>query len=231
MAKPQGFDKPQPVTDAEQRRQRRRQRIKRAATVGGLVGAAAAVLALGVYFTWLYTPLDLPATAEEGAANIGTARFKQMPEYRQDEYVRRTFELSRDLPREQRRAMFENIDRDEMRDMFERGMVDMARRLAKGEEPAMPFGRPRGERPPRPENNDSANGDNAGSDRGPRGEGAGDGQRRDGERRGRWGNPERMQAHMRERIQNGNAQVGGLMGEMFRKRREQREERDRPNRG
>lgn len=222
--------KAEPITEAELRARKRNKLIMTA----GVVALAVLVLAGGIYVAWMFTPLSLPMTAEEGAANIGSARFQRMPEYRQEEYVRRTFELARSLPPDQRRDIMQNVNRDEMREIMDRRIVERTRELAKTppEERVMPWGRPgggppggrlgggegdrraedRGERPQR-------SSDDAGAERSERAGGEGD--RGDGDRPR--GDPAHRQERFQRMIQEGNAQTGGLIGEFFRSMREARE--------
>ncbi|MCB9838927.1 MAG: hypothetical protein H6813_06270 [Phycisphaeraceae bacterium] len=173
-----------------------------------IVTASAIVVTLGAISGGLwaasaYSTPGLPRTAEEALAVLGTPKFERMSEDRKSAYAEEAGRLLRDLPEEDRRAMFRDEEqRDAMRALMEQRMADMARAIARGETPD--FTRMFGDRPPRPPRDDA--------DR--------QRQREEMTEEERAARRAEMQERMRERItesyKSGNAQNSALMGEMFR---------------
>jgi len=163
-------------------------------TVGAITG--------GIWAASAFATPGMPSTAQEALAVLGTPRFERMSADRRSAYAEEAGRLLRELPEEDRRAMFRDEDqRDAMRAMMEQRMADMARAVARGETPdfAAMFG---GMRPPR--------GDNA--ERRQRRE-----EMTDEEREQRRADmQDRMRDRMSETFKSGNAQNSELMGEMFR---------------
>lgn len=215
--------------------------VKKRILVAAAVVGSFAVLAGGMYVTWLITPPSLPKTADEAASVIGSPRFNRMDDSRKDAYMEASRKLMEQLPPEKRHELFmKNRDNENthqaMRQMMEREMakrVDAFTKAATPEEKIkildedidrMEAMRAAFEkmRPP---------GDNAGGP--PQGNAnAQGGERRGGGGPGRGGfNPGRMKAHIENRIETGNPQRGALMGEYFQAIRERRKERGLPEMG
>jgi hypothetical protein len=72
-----------------------------------LVLISAGVLSAGVYYTWLITPPSPPKTVQQGLQTINSAKFKHMPEYRQQAYLEQTQNLLDKMPENQRMEMFQ----------------------------------------------------------------------------------------------------------------------------
>lgn len=148
----------------------------------------------GLWAASEFSTPGLPNTAEEALAIMGSAKFDRMNSERKSAYAEQAANLLRDLPQDERRAMFRDEEqRDAMRALMQQRMGDIARAVARGETPD--FSSFRGG-PPR--------------DRAQREE------MTDEERAERL---EQMRTRMREQMnaqfQSGNAQSGALMGEMF----------------
>ncbi len=191
--------------------------IKRNLLVGGLAVVALLVLAGGIYYAWLITPPDLPTSAAEGMAVMGSARFKRMPEYRQEEYATRMRELVRELPTDQRQQFFEQMHDDEaarqsMREMMRRMMEKRMQQFSEADEAERR--RMLDQIIDRQESRSGREGAN---------------------RSGRGGrDPARMREHIQNHIETGNPQHAGLMMEFrkaLRDRRAQRGLEPNPSRG
>ncbi len=170
--------------------------------IGACVAVVVGAISGGIWAASAFSTPGLPSTAQEALAVLGTPKFERMSADRRSAYAEEAGRLLRELPEEDRRAMFRDEEqRDAMRAMMEQRMADIAKTIARGETPdfAAMFG---GMRPPRNP----------------------DGERR--QRREEMTDEERdqrraeMQERMRERItdsyKSGNAQNAELMGEMFR---------------
>lgn len=165
--------------------------------------AALATSAVG-YGSWAMLsrmPPGLPKTADDALAVINSAKFDRLDAERKQQYLEETMRLVRELPEEQRRTYWrDEKNREAFRKFMEERFDDAARRFARGEElPNMfPGGPPRG---PRPE-----------------GEQAQRPQLTEEERAARM---EQMRSEMNKRIgeqiKSGNAQSGGLRGEMMKR--------------
>jgi len=186
---------------------------------GVLCVLGVAALVGGGYIAWNMRPVSMPETAEEAVAVINSARFGYLPDYRQEEYMERTRRLVRETEdADQRRALREAIGgseqaRDAMMRMWQQRMIDQALAMAAMsdaekqahlQEQAQQWQRRRSnndqnqqrtERPQRPERSEAEQ----------------------AERR------ERMRNRMEDHFQSGNPQMGGIMGEWWRQRREARE--------
>jgi hypothetical protein len=85
-------------------------------TPSNVVGAIALFLVVAgvVYWTVNYviehTPLPAPADHREALANLTTARFKNMPQPRQMEYLMQTSSLLEAVPMEERRELFAQMN-------------------------------------------------------------------------------------------------------------------------
>ncbi len=148
----------------------------------------------GLWAASAFSTPGLPNTAEEALAVMASPKFDRMSSERKSAYAEQAANLLRDLPEDDRRAIFRDEEtRDAMRALMQQRMADIARAVARGETPD--FGGFRGG-PPR--------------DRGQREE------MTDEDRAERL---EEMRTRMREQMnsqfQSGNAQSGALMGEMF----------------
>ncbi|MEL7474104.1 MAG: hypothetical protein AAGK04_12370 [Planctomycetota bacterium] len=198
------------------------------ALVGAGAGAAALVaLAAGVWFFLDRQPPALPKTAQEAMAVMTSAKFERLPDERRRQYAAEARRLIGDLPEEERRAFRQDDEsRDAMRAMFREMMDDAVLRYARGEDLEGMFpGRGPGRGRPGGGGGDARSRDGTNGRDGGRG---GEGGRRPGGREGgRGGDPDARQARMRERLSNyfneGNAQMGSLRGEMFKRRAAERE--------
>jgi hypothetical protein len=175
-------------------------KTRRTVTIAAIVVAVGAISG-GIWAAQALATPGMPRTAQEALAVLGTPKFDRMSADRKSAYAEEAGRLLRDLPEEDRRAMFRDEEqRNAMRAMMEQRMADMAKAVARGETPdfAAMFGA--GARPPRD------------PDRRRQREELTDEQRE--ARRAE------MQERMRERItesyKSGNAQNSELMGEMFR---------------
>lgn len=81
--------------------------------VSAMIVIAAGALAGGIYYAWLTTPVGPPTSVAEATDTIGSTRFERMPEYRRVAYLEQTRNLMHDLPRDEQRAFFEEMNRDE----------------------------------------------------------------------------------------------------------------------
>ena len=188
------------------------------------------VLGGGVYWWWAHTPLPLPATPEEGFAQVGSTRYANMPEYRQREYRAEIWRQVQELPEERRgevRKLWEAHPEaaKEVRNTF---MQDRARDYAM----ASPAER--------------AVMDGVISMMSRRGGGPGGAGGGEGEGRHRWGGEEgeastpeeqaqrearreerrrEMAERLKEMFKEGNPQVNGWIGEFFKRHRETFERR------
>lgn len=178
-----------------------------------IVGVSAAVLAIsaaagGAWTLYINTAPGLPTTADEAVATIGSARWDNLDADRKQQYMEETWRLTRDLPRERRRELFEDEKtRDAMRDAWRERMDEMIRDFARGEE--MEWGPPGGRR--------DRDGD----------EDAERPQRRERPELTAEERAERMEAmrnamnqRMNEQLSSGNAQSGALRTEMFQRMRQ-----------
>jgi len=172
-----------------------------------VVGAG--VLIGGGYYAWISRPVSMPETIDEAVSVINSARFSRLPDYRQEEYLQRARRLMRDsdMDRAKRREYWQAIGgneeaRETMARMMQQRMIDRALELSKmtpEQRAAMMDQRARNRperrnRADRPEPTDQERAE-----------------RRD-----------RMKSFIQDRIQTGNPQTGGIMGEYFRMRREAR---------
>lgn len=184
------------------------------ATLGAAVSLG--VLVFGVRYWWMHRPLGLPQTAEQAVAGVASDRFKNMPEYRQQEYLEQTRRLMDELPREERRALVESVPEfrevvgeARMREMEQRMkdymLADAATRAQMDQEAEQRMAQWRQNRPA--------------------GQGGPGGPRPDGDRQpsGEW--QSRMRERMEQRFEEGNPQLNGWRSEFFRHRREQQEKK------
>lgn len=102
------------------------------------VGALAVVLALsavgaGGYFLWQNRPVRLPRSAAEAVAVINSGRVERLNEDRQRQYFDEAARLMRDVPEEDRRAMFRDEEsREAMREVMMEQMDHSMREIARG---------------------------------------------------------------------------------------------------
>lgn len=102
------------------------------------VGALAVALALsaigaGGYFLWQNRPVRLPRTAAEAVAVINSGRVERLNEDRQRQYFDEAARLMRDVPEEDRRAMFRDEEsREAMREVMMEQMDHSMREIARG---------------------------------------------------------------------------------------------------
>ncbi len=173
----------------------------------GIVAAICATSAVsaGVWWTMASRPPRLPRTADEAVVLLASSQFDRLSEDRQRQYAAEAGRLMRELPDEERRALFQDeSNRDAMRKVFEERMDEMVRNFARGEE--MNRGRfPRGERPPRAEGEEGRPPFN------PEEMTDEERQRRMDERK------ERMNEQILTNAQSGNAQSSGLRAEMMKR--------------
>lgn len=171
------------------------------------VSAACIVLAAGAvgYGAWAMLdarPPKLPTTANEALVVINSAKFASLDPNRKGQYLEEAMRLVRELPEEQRRDFFQDEkNREAFRKFMEERFDDMARRFARGEELTPMFGPGAGgPRPPRTE---------------------GEQPRTPPTEEERAQRMEQMRNEMNKRIaqqiQSGNAQSGGLRGEMMKR--------------
>lgn len=102
------------------------------------VGTLAVVLALsavgaGGYFLWQNRPVRLPRTAAEAVSVINSGRVDRLNEDRQRQYFDEAARLMRDVPEEDRRAMFrDEKSREAMREVMMEQMDHSMREIARG---------------------------------------------------------------------------------------------------
>ncbi len=179
---------------------------RKKAIVGGMAAlAATSAVTAGVWWTMASQPPRLPRTADEAITLLASSQFDNLDEDRQRQYAAEAGRLMRELPQEERRALFEDeTNRDAMRKVFEERMDEMVRRFARGE--SMDRG-PRGERPQRPE----------GEGEGPRPNREELTEEERQQRREEF--RERMNEQIQANAQSGNAQSSGLRAEMMKRMR------------
>ncbi len=162
--------------------------------------SAGGALAGGADAAWYHAPPGMPRTAQEAVAVLESGRFERMDASRRQQYAEEAGRLLRDLPDEQRRALFQDEEtREALRALWEERMAYIVRRFARGEEierPGAPGpGGPRAQGP-RPDFQNLTDEERAAM-------------------------RERMRAEarnrMNEQFSSGNAQTGGLQGEMFKR--------------
>jgi len=189
----------------------------------GAVVVTVAALAFGIWAMNALMPLHLPKTADEAVAVMNSPKFEHLDRERRAQYADAAARLLRDVPADQRRAMFgdEDARRAMMQAMRER-MDDAALRLAMGAKledvmPQMPFGRRPGGPPGGPR--DGAR--NAPPDDGQRPEPTAEQREQWAQRRAE--GAKRMMAHFANALQSGNTQRMALRMEMFQRMRQMRE--------
>lgn len=164
----------------------------------GSVAVALAAIAGGVAWAVMTRPPGLPKTAAEAVAVMSSDKYDRLDEQRQRQYASEAARLLRELPEEDRRALFaDGANRDAMREVGMAMMDEMVLRFARGEEMQMPFGRmggrpgggPPGQRPP------------------------GDDQQGGEDRRAAMA--DRINSMLDDQFTSGNAQMTGLRGEFF----------------
>ncbi len=171
-----------------------------------MVAIACAVLATGAvgYGSWAMLsrmPPSLPKTADDALAVINSAKFARLDPERKQQYLEETMRLVRELPEEQRRNYWrDEKNREAFRKFMEERFDDAARRFARGE--TLPSMFPGG-----------------GPPRGPRPEGETQRPQLTEEERAARLEQARNEANKRigEQIKSGNAQSGGLRGEMMKR--------------
>jgi hypothetical protein len=204
--------------------------------VAALILAGAGTLSGGVYYTWLITPPGLPKTAQEAMKTIGTTRYERMPDYRKQAYMEQAQKLFHEMPEDQRRALWQDGERnpavrDAMREMHENAMTKRMEDFAK----AAPAERIKllDQFIDQMEKGGMGRGPWGGRPGGPGG-GPGNGA---ADRRGGPGGPggpghQHGPGHMRDRIkhmaQEGNPQRAALRGEFFQAIQERRKQRGLP---
>lgn len=194
--------------------------MKKRIGAGLAATVAAAVLAAGAWHWWSHRPLPMPTTAEEAVANIGSTRYRNMPDYRQQEYREQAWRLMEQLPREQRRALAESnpnlmeARRQQMDDRIRSYVLaDAATRAQMDREAEARMAQWRQNRP-------------QGEQRPPGPPGPPDRDRNDPDRQARF------REHMEQRFEQGNPQLNGWISEYFRLRRErQQNQQAKPNLG
>lgn len=180
---------------------------KKALVSGASIVAACGALAWGGYTWWLSTPPSAPTSAAEAVAVMQSARYANMDADRRRTYATQAGALLRALPEDERRELMSDEDaRRALGEAWREAMDEQMRRWARGEEMERPFGRPGG----RP-------GGRTGERQG--GEELSEEER--AERRAAMAS--RMRSMMNAQFSSGDAQAGGLRGEMFAERRQQRE--------
>lgn len=177
---------------------------RKKAVVGTGAGVlAAAALVGGAWVWWMSRPVEMPGSAEEALAVLGSARFERMDADRRRQYASEAGRLFMELSREERAELFgEGENREALRALREDMFDDMAYRFARGEGLEFPWGRRGGDGERRER-------------RGPGGPG-GPGEM-DPERRAEM--RDRFNDRMNQMFQSGNAQSTGLRGEMFQRMR------------
>jgi len=170
---------------------------KKTAVVGACVVGASLALGAGWWAMSAIANPGLPTNASDALAVMASSKFESMDEMRKRQYAAEARRLLSELPAEDRRALFEDENaREAMREMREETMDEIARRVARGESIEGMF--PGGPRGPRPE-----------------------GERRERPADAPAFDPEQfrqqMDQRLAEQIQSGNAQSGGLRGEMFKR--------------
>ncbi|MEM9704272.1 MAG: hypothetical protein AAF907_17665, partial [Planctomycetota bacterium] len=160
----------------------------------------------GVWFMLAAAPPGLPKSAGEAIRVINSDRFNRLSEDRQRQYLAEAGDLIGDLSDEERQDLFnDESTRDALRQIGQNAFSEMARQMARGEQPQFPGfggrGRPGGGPPGGNDDGDS----NEPSE-----------EERDNMRdRMR----DRINDSISDRINSGNAQDFGLIGEFFQRRR------------
>ncbi|TVQ31355.1 MAG: hypothetical protein EA376_09595 [Phycisphaeraceae bacterium] len=169
------------------------------------ISAASLALFGGVFAAYATRTPPLPTTIDQAVAVMSSSAFDRLDPERRRQYAAEAQRLMSDLSWEERRELVSNEQaREAMRAMREEMFDDMARRIARGEQPDF-------------------------SQWGPR---PGAGERRPPEGERRW-NPqemsdedreamrermrEAMDNRMNEQVSSGNAQSGGLRSEMMKR--------------
>jgi hypothetical protein len=121
---------------------------KRAVVGTGVSVLAVAVLGAGGWFWWSSRPPALPTSGSEALAVISSARFDNLDEDRKRSYFAEAARLVREMPEDERAALRDDETlRDAVRELRRYQFDEMARRMARGEDVQMPWGRPGGNRP------------------------------------------------------------------------------------
>jgi len=191
---------------------------------GGLAILGLAAAAAGGGYAWLITPPPMPETAEEAVHILSSPRFRRLPESRKPPYRAEARRLLEQMPAEARRKLRQTMRddpeaRQAMRQMMRDRLLqtavafaqaDRAERLALLDEQLdrMASWRNRGRR----------NGAARAEGRSDRRESSGEAE----QARRRAAFRDRIESHLEE----GNPQVGALMGEYFRALRMRREQRE-----
>ena len=118
----------------------------------GVVSSVCVVIAAAAVFGGAYTlkassPPEMPTTAQEALDVLSSKRFEKLSADRRTQYLEETRRLFWELsPEEREELRADEKAREQMQEAWRRGMDDMARRMARGEEiDWSQFRRPRGE--------------------------------------------------------------------------------------
>ena len=114
---------------------------KRKKTVVAAASVCVAALALGygVWMTIAQRPPRLPTSAEEALKVMDSAKYDRLGEERKRQYASETRRLLQGLTAEERRALLQGEDNEDLRSTLRDQFVDdLARRVARGDEPEIP---------------------------------------------------------------------------------------------
>ncbi len=175
----------------------------------GVVSSVCVVIAAGAVFGGAYTlkassPPEMPRTAQEALDVLSSKRFEKLSADRRTQYLEETRRLFWELsPEEREEIRADEKAREQMQEAWRRGMDDMARRMARGEEiDWSQFRPPRGERRQRDEERAEPTEEERAQRRA---------QMRD-----------RINEAINDQLSSGNAQSSALQSEMWSKMRGQR---------
>jgi hypothetical protein len=98
------------------------------------------LLGFGAWWTIANRPPQLPQTAEEALAVMNSDKYDRLNEQQKAEYADAAAKLMDQMPWEDRRKLFKDNEKS-MSEIMERKMDEMARKMARGEEVEMPWGR------------------------------------------------------------------------------------------
>lgn len=176
---------------------------KKRAVAIACVAVAAGAVGAGAWGMMRDSTPKLPTTAKQALATVSSAQFARLDAGRKQQYLTESWRLIRELPEEQRREfMRDEKNREMFRALMEEQFDDMAKRFARGESMQdmwRGMGPPGGQRPERP----------------PEGQRPQLTEEERAQRAEEFRN--RMNERMAKAVQSGNAQSGGLRGEMMKR--------------
>jgi hypothetical protein len=114
-------------------------KLKRTILAGVLAIAAAAVLATGLYITWIRTPPPMPQSIEDAIALMDSPRYQRLNEQQRRPYTDQMFKLGQSLTPEQRAALRDRMKDNpaftrNRREMGAEWMLNQARDFAKADD-------------------------------------------------------------------------------------------------